>query len=150
MVILFYKFWPVWMKIGFWYSIFYYICGYFIMIGVRVSLWVAFYHFGVDLWLFPNYFDSYFNPKKFLWPIVSIRKRPDCFSPSSIAFRAISGFLIFYICRQFTLEEKIYEDYEELRAGFNEFIEYGEDFLIGNQLSDGNHTQSQTFDQKLK
>ena len=99
MVILFYQFWPVWMKIGFWYFLFYYICGYFIMIGVRVLLWVAFYHIGVDLWLFPKYFDSYYNPKKFLLPVVSVRKRPDCFSPSSIVFRAISGFLIFYICR---------------------------------------------------
>ena len=148
MLILFYKFWPVWMKLGFWYSIFYYICGYSIMICVRVLIWLVFYHIGVDLWLFPNYFDSYYNPKKFLWPVASFRKRPDCFSPASLVFRAISGYLIFYICRQFTLEEKIYEDYEELRAGFNEFIEYGEDFLIGNQLSDGNRTQ--TFDEKLK
>ena len=71
---LFFSYWPYWLQSATWTGFVYCIVGYFAIGGSRIVFWLFFYHFGVNLWLFPKYRDSW-NPTKFLWPVVFAEKR---------------------------------------------------------------------------
>lgn len=45
-------------------------------------------------------------------------------------------------------DEKAMEDFSELKTGVSEMLEYGQEFVMGHQLTDGNKTE--TFSQKIE
>lgn len=53
---LLFKVWPEWLRIGVWYISFYLLCALIGTAILRVILYVLLFHFGMDFWLFPNYF----------------------------------------------------------------------------------------------
>jgi hypothetical protein len=134
-----------------WNGLVYTVIAYFTTIHVRIALWIVFYHFGLNLWLFPSYFTSFKDPRKILWPVISIEKRSDCLDLGNLIFRTMSAGLIGYITYQFFQDEKNLKDLKILGGGISDLLEYGEDFILGHQLGDGNKTESaSTFSEKIQ
>jgi len=55
---LLFNIWPLWLKIGLWYFSFYTLV---ILVGIiifRGSVWLLFFHFGLDIWIMPNFFND--------------------------------------------------------------------------------------------
>lgn len=95
-----------------WYGLVATLIVYFGTIITRWTLKILFFHLGVDLWLFPNFFMSFylFAPKKTLWPIVSFEIRSDFFSPASLIFRVSCAAFIIYSVYEFMQDQKKIED----------------------------------------
>lgn len=93
-----FRLWPLWLKKGIWYLSFYLLVFLAVTAVLRVILWGILYHFGLEFWLFPNYFIDSNDPRDSFLPIYSFEVREDCFDYKSIIFRIISGSLIAYMC----------------------------------------------------
>jgi len=74
--------------------------GYIGIGGSRIVIWLLAYHFGMSVWLFPKYRDSW-KPTKFMWPIYSAEKRGDFSDPKAIVFKIMSASLVIYSCWAF-------------------------------------------------
>lgn len=121
---------------------------------VRLVLWVIFYHVGFEFWFLPNYRAS-FDPRKFMWPLVSLEIRPDAVDYKSIMFRMTSFTLIAYMIKEFVADEKNVEDLKDFaQNGFNDLLDYGSEWIVkDNELDIGNKTQAEkeaTFQEKIK
>ena len=51
-----FRLWPLWLKKGVYLCSFYLLVFLVITAFVRVILWGILWHFGIEFWLFPNYF----------------------------------------------------------------------------------------------
>jgi len=109
-VLMCFRLWPMWLKKGIWYISFYLLV---FLIGaaiLRVIIWGFFYHFGLEIWLFPNYFIDSNDPRDSFLPVWSYEIREDFADAKSIVFRLISGSLIVYMGHQFLQDEKNVQD----------------------------------------
>jgi translocation protein SEC62 len=95
--IMCFRLWPLWLKKVIWYISFYLLVFLIITAVLRVILWGFLYHFGLEFWLFPNYFIDSNDPRDSFLPVYSFEVREDCFDFKSIIFRIISGALIIYM-----------------------------------------------------
>jgi hypothetical protein len=109
-----FRLWPLWLKKGIWYMSFYLLVFLIVTAIFRVILWGLLYHFGFEVWLFPNYWIDSNDPRDSFLPVWSAEKRDDMFEFRSIIFRIISGSLIVYMGYQFCLDEKNVEDLKDL------------------------------------
>ena len=133
-----FRLWPLWLKKGIWYISFYLLVFLVVTAFFRVILWGILYHFGFEVWLFPNYWIDSNDPRDSFLPVWSAETRDDMFEFRSIIFRIISGSLIVYMGYQFCLDEKNVEDLKDLaQNGISDLFDYGQDFMIGNALGDG-------------
>jgi len=156
-----FRLWPMWLKKGIWYISFYLLVFLIVTAILRLILWGVLYHFGLEFWLFPNYFIDSNDPRDSFLPVYSFEVREDFADARSIIFRLISGSLIVYMCFQFAQDEKNIEDLKDLAEnGLTDLFEYGQDFMIGNALGDGkpkegandtrNDDQPETFADKYR
>jgi translocation protein SEC62 len=154
-----FRLWPLWLKKAIWYISFYLLVFLVVTAILRVILWGILYHFGMEFWLFPNYFIDSNDPRDSFLPITSFEIREDAADIRSIIFRLISGALIVYMGYQFCQDEKNIEDLKDLAEnGLTDLFEYGQDFMVGNALGDGkpkesaNNTKEEelTFQQKYR
>jgi len=116
---------------------------------LRIVLWCVFYHIGFDFWFLPNYRQS-FNPRKFMWPLVSMEIRDGAVDIKSIVFRMSSFTLIAYMINEFMSDEKNVQDLKDFaKTGINDLLDYGTEWIVkDNELDIGNRTQAekdQTF-----
>lgn len=146
-----FRLWPMWLKKGIWYISFYLLV---FLIGaaiLRVILWGILYHFGLEFWLFPNYFVDSNDPRDSFLPVYSFEIRADFSEIRSIIFRIISGSLIVYMGYQFCQDEKNMKDLEDLaNNGLNDLFEYGLEFTTGLALSDGKDKKNSTEQEQQK
>lgn len=152
-----FRLWPIWLKKGIWYLSFYLLVFLVVTAIFRVILWGFLYHFGFEVWLFPNYWIDSNDPRDSFLPVWSYEVRDDMFEFRSIIFRIISGSLIVYMGYQFCQDEKNIEDLKDLaQNGISDLFEYGQDFMLGNALGDGkpkNDTETpeeKSFQQKYR
>ena len=110
MAFIFFDHWPPFLQQIAWYSFVSTIIGYFVTIVLRIVLKIILFHFGFNFNLFPNYFNSFVNPKKMLFPICHADMRSDFFNPISLLFRLGSASFIVYMVYQLSQDEKIVED----------------------------------------
>lgn len=96
-----FRLWPLWLKKGIWYLSFYLLVFLIVTAVIRVILWGVLYHFGMEFWLFPNYFIDSNDPRDSFLPFYSFEIREDAADVKSIIFRLASGALIVYMCYQF-------------------------------------------------
>lgn len=92
-----FRLWPLWLKKAIWYVSFYLLVFLVITAVLRVILWGILYHFGMEFWLFPNYFIDSNDPRDSFWPLHSFEIREDASDIKSIIFRIASGSLIVYM-----------------------------------------------------
>lgn len=100
-----FRLWPLWLKKGIWYISFYLLVFLVVTAIFRVILWGILYHFGLEVWLFPNYWIDSNDPRDSFLPVWSAEKREDMFEFRSIVFRIISGSLCCYMAYQFCQDE---------------------------------------------
>jgi len=121
-----FRLWPMWLKKGIWYISFYLLIFLAVTAVLRLILWGVLYHFGMEFWLFPNYFIDSNDPRDSFWPIYSFEVREDAADPRSIVFRLASGSLIVYMCYQFCQDEKNIADLKDLTEnGISDLFDYG-------------------------
>jgi len=96
-----FRLWPMWLKKGIWYISFYLLVFLIVTAILRLILWIILYHFGMEFWLFPNYFIDSNDPRDSFLPIYSFDIRDDAVDIKSILFRLCSGALIVYMGYQF-------------------------------------------------
>lgn len=133
-----FRLWPLWLKKAIWYISFYLLVFLVVTAFVRVILWGILYHFGLEFWLFPNYFIDSNDPRDSFLPVYSFEVRSDASDFKSIIFRIASGSLIVYMGYQFCQDEKNIEDLKDLAEnGLSDLFDYGAEFVIGNALGDG-------------
>lgn len=138
LVLMCFRLWPLWLKKVIWYISFYLLVFLVITAFVRVILWGILYHFGLEFWLFPNYFIDSNDPRDSFLPVYSFEVRSDASDYKSVIFRLASGALICYMGYQFCQDEKNIEDLKDLAEnGLSDLFDYGADFVIGNALGDG-------------
>ena len=85
----------------------------------------------MDFWLFPYYFTSFKDPRKILWPLVSVKSREDKFGVGNLVFRTMSVGFIGYMVFQFFQDEKNIEDLKDMKGGIQDLLDYGQDFIMG-------------------
>jgi translocation protein SEC62 len=145
-----FRLWPLWLKKIIWYISFYLLVFLVVTAILRLILWGILYHFGLEFWLFPNYFIDSNDPRDSFLPVYSFEVREDCFDFKSIIFRIISGSLIVYMAYQFCQDEKNIEDLRDLAEnGLSDLFEYGQEFVLGNALGDGK-PKNTTQEEKLE
>lgn len=121
-----FRLWPLWLKKGIWYISFYLLVFLIVTAILRVILWGILYHFGMEFWLFPNYFIDSNDPRDSFLPVWSFEIREDASDFKSIIFRLCSGALIVYMGYQFCQDEKNIEDLKDLAEhGLTDLFEYG-------------------------
>jgi len=91
----------MWLKKAIWYMSFYLLVFLAVTAVLRLILWIFLYHFGLEFWLFPNYFIDSNDPRDSFLPVYSFEVREDCADVKSIIFRIASGSLIVYMMYQF-------------------------------------------------
>jgi translocation protein SEC62 len=145
-----FRLWPLWLKKGIWYISFYLLVFLVVTAILRVILWGILYHFGLEVWLFPNYFIDSNDPRDSFLPVWSFETREDMFDVRSIVFRLLSGALLVYMCYQFCQDEKNIEDLKDLAEnGLTDLFEYGQEFMVGgNALGDGSKKNETEEDKK--
>ena len=142
-----FRLWPLWLKKAIWYISFYLLVFLVVTAILRLIIWVFLYHFGFEVWLFPNYFIDSNDPRDSFLPVWSYEVRDDIFDFRSIIFRIISGSLIVYMGYQFCQDEKNLEDLKDLAEnGLTDLFEYGQEFMLGNALGDGKPKDNSTND----
>jgi len=92
-----FRLWPLWLKKAIWYISFYLLVFLIVTAFLRVILWGILYHFGMEFWLFPNYFIDSNDPRDSFLPVYSFEIRDDMADVKSIIFRLFSGALIGYM-----------------------------------------------------
>jgi len=92
-----FRLWPLWLKKAIWYISFYLLVFLIVTAILRVIIWGILYHFGIEFWLFPNYFVDSNDPRDSFLPVTSFEIRDDMLDVKSIIFRLISGALIVYM-----------------------------------------------------
>lgn len=153
-----FRLWPLWLKRGVYLVSFYLLVFLIATAFVRLILWGILYHFGLEFWLFPNYFIDSNDPRDSFLPVYSFEVRDDAADWKSILLRLMSGALLAYTGYQFCQDEKNMEDLRDLAEhGLTDFFEYGQQFVVGNALGDGsqNNTwqdprRTETFAEKYR
>lgn len=126
LMLMCFRLWPLWLKKGIWYISFYLLVFLIVTAILRVIMWGILYHFGLEFWLFPNYFIDSNDPRDSFLPVYSFEVRDDMFEFKSVIFRILSGALIVYMCFQFCQDEKNIEDLDDLmKNGLTDLFEYG-------------------------
>jgi len=151
-----FRLWPMWLKKGIWYISFYLLVFLIVTAILRLIIWGILYHFGLEFWLFPNYFIDSNDPRDSFWPLTSFEVRDDQLDPRSMIFRLFSGALIVYMSYQFLQDEKNVKDVEDLyNTGLDDLFNYGLEFVAGgNALGDSsvkkNETEGEGGEEKKK
>ena len=151
LMLMCFRLWPLWLKKGIWYISFYLLVFLIATAILRVILWGILYHFGLEFWLFPNYFIDSNDPRDSFLPVHSFEVRDDIFDFRSIVFRLLSGSLLVYMCYQFCQDEKNIEDLKDLAEnGLTDLFEYGQEFMVGGNALGDNSKKNETDDDKKK
>ena len=153
-----FRLWPLWLKKVIWYISFYLLVFLVVTAILRLIIWVVLYHFGFEVWLFPNYFIDSNDPRDSFLPVWSYEVREDWNDFKSIIFRMVSGSLLVYMLWQFCQDEQNIADLQDLAEnGLTDLFEYGAEFVIGgNALGDGKpkdnttDTRQETFAEKTR
>jgi len=107
---LLFRVWPEWLRI-FVFNISYYLL--VLLIGVailRLIVWFALFHLGIDFWIFPNYFIDSNDIMDSFRPALEVEKREDMFDVRMIVLRIASLFAICYGANEFLKDPQNIDD----------------------------------------
>mmetsp|Transcript_29230 Transcript_29230/g.21763 ORF Transcript_29230/g.21763 Transcript_29230/m.21763 type:complete len:110 (+) Transcript_29230:412-741(+) len=97
---LLFNIWPLWIKKGLWYCSFYLLVVLLGFIVFRASVWLFFFHFGLDIWIMPNFFNDDVSVLDSLRPIIEFSRRGD--DTRMFFVRILSAITIIYLLYQFS------------------------------------------------
>lgn len=89
-----FKVWPEWLRLAVWYISWYFLVALIGTAILRVIVWFIIYHFGIDFWIFPNYWADEDSILDSFRPFLSLERREDIFDVKSLVIRCISALVI--------------------------------------------------------
>ena len=108
--VTFFNLYPFWMQQAIWQVFCGLVLGLIAIAIIRVLVYGLASHFGLTLWLFPNFRKWYSHPTKALWPLISFETKSNIFTPHAVIFRLVSLSFIGYIFYSFMQDEQKVED----------------------------------------
>lgn len=121
--------WPISMKLGAWYLSVTLLC---LIIGttlVRYLVFLSFFTFGYDFWIFPNMYDDRAGFWEVFYPVYFFKARDD--SLFSVAMRVVVAAFLVSSSVYLYLNPQIIEDLKEFSVGsVSELVSWGEDKLL--------------------
>ena len=76
-LIVLFPVWPLWIKVGIWYSLVAFLVVVYGGILFRVLIWASIFIIGFDVWVLPEIFNDDIEWSKSFWPLISIEKNKD-------------------------------------------------------------------------
>lgn len=99
---------------------------------LRLILWFAIFHIGIDFWLFPNYFIDSDNIMDSFIPVLTVEKREDMFDVRMLLVRIASAFAVYYGAQEFMKDP---ENLESVLKGsgeiWDEMYDWGQNKFMG-------------------
>lgn len=95
-------------------------------------MWFLLFHFGIDFWLFPNYFIDSNNPLDSFVPFLEYGKRDDMFDFRMLILRLASCAAIVYGAREFMRGANSMDDVINTFGDLsNDVFEWGQNKFLG-------------------
>ncbi len=128
--------WPMWLKIGIWYFSFYTLIVLVGFIVLRLVLWLFLFHFGLDFWLFPNFFIDSNDIMDSFRPLISFERRQD--DMKMVLLRVGSAIACVFFVIQLMKEPENIEGLKSFtNESMNDLFNWGNDrFVLGRQIAD--------------
>jgi translocation protein SEC62 len=137
-----FQLWPMWLKIGIWYFSFYTLIVLVGFILLRLVVWLALFHLGVDFWLLPNFFIDSNDIMDSFRPLISFERRQD--DMKMILLRIGSAIALVFFVIQLAQEPANIDEFRNMtKDGMDDLFNWGNDrFVLGRQIADksGNST----------
>eukprot|EP00347_Sterkiella_histriomuscorum_P004222 403361278 len=133
--------WPLWLKIGIWYFSFYTLIVLMGFIVLRLVVWLALFHFGVDFWILPNFFIDSNDIMDSFRPMLSFERRDDDFK--MVILRIVSAVALAFFVVQLAKEPENLESLTSFtNENLNDLFNWGNDRFVLGQLpsQSGNST----------
>jgi translocation protein SEC62 len=119
--------WPAWAKIGAWYVVFSLSTAMFVILIVRMVLYVCLWTVGIDFWLFPNILDEYAGIVDSFRPLYTVEKRRDGYF--MLVVRVLAMVIIYLATSEFA-KHNSWEDIKNFaRNSVNDILDWGIDKL---------------------
>ena len=95
-------------------------------------VWFVLFHFGIDFWIFPNYFIDSNNPLDSFIPFLEYGKRDDMFDFRMLILRLASCAAIVYGTREFMRGANSMDDVINTFGDLsNDVFEWGQNKFLG-------------------
>jgi len=99
---------------------------------IRAIVWFLLFHFGVDFWIFPNYFIDSNNPLDSFIPLLSFDKRDDMFDFRMLILRLASCAAIVFASREIMRGNISIDDVTNTFGDLsNDVFEWGQNKFLG-------------------
>lgn len=133
--------WPLWLKIAIWYFSFYTLIVLVGFILLRLVVWLFLFHFGLDFWIFPNFFIDSNDIMDSFRPMLSFEKRDD--DVKMFILRLVSAVSLIFFFFQLAKEPENLDSLSSFTSeSMNDLFNWGNDRFVLGQLpsSAGNST----------
>lgn len=99
---------------------------------IRLIIWFFLFHFGIDFWLFPNYFIDSNNPLDSFVPFLEVTRRDDILDFRMCILRLASVAAIVFCAREVMHSEKTMDDVlNTFQDVSNDVFEWGQNKFLG-------------------
>lgn len=127
--------WPLWLKIGIWYFSFYTLMFLLGLILIRLTIWLFLFHFGLDLWIFPNLFADNLGPIESFFPLYSFEKRQD--DSKMLGLRVLSAISLVILVYMLSREPENLESLSSFtNDSMNDIFNWGNDRFVLGRIED--------------
>jgi hypothetical protein len=127
--------WPLWLKIGIWYVSFYLLMFLVGIIIIRFVVWLFLFHFGMDFWIFPNFFIDSNDILDSFRPMLSYEKRDD--DSKMLLLRVVSAIGLIFMIYQFSQDPENIESLTKgSKEGMDDLFNWGNDRFVMGRLAD--------------
>lgn len=133
--------WPLWLKIGIWYLSFYTLIVLVGFILLRLFVWLFLFHFGLDFWIFPNFFIDSSDIMDSFRPMLSFERRQD--DMKMMLLRLLSAVSLIFLVIQLAKEPENLDSLSSFtNESMNDFFNWGNDKFVLGKIEDksGNGT----------
>ena len=121
--------WPYEVKVGIWWVSYILLVAMVVLICVRLVLFIFFYIFGIDLWLFPNLFDEKLGILDSFKPFFSVNKRHE--TTITILIRVAISSVVLYLAWNVYEDPALVTDFfNHLGELYSDVFEWGKDKVV--------------------
>lgn len=121
--------WPIEVKIGIYYVSYFFLVGMLTLLFARLTIFIFFYTFGVDFWLFPNLLDDKLGVIDSFKPLYSVAKRTE--TALTVLFRiSVTLFVCYLAYIVYDNPSIMYDFRDHIVDIYVDTFDYGKDKVI--------------------
>jgi len=122
--------WPIWLKIGSWYTLVGILTLYFFVEFCRMSGYATFWIVGCDFWILPNLNDEYCGILDSFKPLYSFERRKDTFT--MIGVRAVTLIVLVVAAQEISRTHSLSDVKDFVQGSYIDMVDHVTDkYLIG-------------------